>query len=60
MLSHLFRVSKKPSTVKKQAKGMISNKAFPLGVDFLVSGENVCEADKRGAACKEVAKISDF
>ena len=39
---------------------MISNKAFPLGVDFPVSGENVCEADKRGAACKAVAKISDF
>ena len=30
------------------------------GVDFSVSGENVCEADKRGAACRAVAKIFDF
>ena len=54
-------MSKKPSTVKKQDEVIISNKAFPLGgVDFPVGGENVCEADKRGAACKAVAKISDF
>ena len=39
---------------------MISNKAFPPGVDFSVCGENVGEADKRGAACKAVAKISVF
>jgi len=28
--------------------GGCTNHAFPLGGDFPVSGENVCEADKRG------------
>ena len=35
-------------------------KPSPWGVDFPVSGENVCEADKRGAARRAVAKIFDF
>ena len=34
--------------------------ALPLGVDFPDSGENVREADKRGASPAGLAKISDF